>query len=104
MTSFLSRYGTYVSVLLVAITGGLQAYGIMIPEWAYTLEGAMGLTAFRSTVSVAGAGPGWKSYAVAAAGGLLAAAQAYGFPVPDWATVALAAAGFGSLHVAVQKV
>lgn len=104
MTKFLGSYGTYVSILLVIITAGLQAYGVVIPEWTYTLEGAMGLTAFRSTVSVQGAGPGWKSYAVAAIGGLIAGAQAYGLPVPDWATVALAAAGFGSLHVAVQKV
>lgn len=38
---------TYIIVGIAAITAGLQAYGITIPEWVYTLEAAAGLGAVR---------------------------------------------------------
>lgn len=104
MQNLISKWGTYLSLAAVAITAGLQAYGIMVPEFVYALEGAAGLTAVRTTVAVAGAGTGWKTYAVAAVAGLMAAGQAYGIMIPDFAYGLVAAAGLGTLHVAVQKI
>lgn len=104
MQNLISKWGTYLSLAAVAITAGLQAYGIMVPEFVYVLEGAVGLTAIRTTVSVAGAGLGWRSYGVAAIAGVLAAAQAYGIMVPEFVYGLLTTAGFGTLTLAVKKI
>lgn len=104
MQNLISKWGTYLSLAAVAITAALQGYGIMVPEFVYVLEGALGLTAIRTTVSVAGAGLGWKTYAVAAIAGGLAAAQAYGIPVPDFVYGLVASGGLGTLTVAVNKI
>lgn len=101
----LSQYGIYISVLAAVATAVLQYFGIMVPDWAFALEGALGLTAVRTTVDVTGATgvTGWKTYASAAVVAALAGAQAYGFDIPDWVYSLPAMAGLGSLHVAVKK-
>lgn len=102
--NFVSRYGTLVAIGAAGITAALQAYGIMVPEYLYTVEGAFGLAVFRTTVSVAGAGPGWKSFAVALIAGGIASAQAAGIDVPPWILTAIATVGLGTVTVAVKKV
>lgn len=41
---------TYLIAISVGILAGLQAYGITVPEWVYTLLAALGLGAVRSAV------------------------------------------------------
>lgn len=99
-----SKYGIWLAVAGAATTAVLQYFGIMIPEWVYAFEGALGLTAVRTTVSIENQiGTGWKTYASALVIALLAGAQAYGIDIPEWAYSLPAMAGLGSLHVAVKK-
>jgi hypothetical protein len=45
---------------------------------------------------------GYRTYASAAVIGLLAVAQALGYPVPAWAFTLAGAAGLGALRAAVK--
>jgi hypothetical protein len=42
---------TYVIAAIAALTAAAQALGYTIPDWAYALEGALGLGALRVAVS-----------------------------------------------------
>lgn len=46
---------------------------------------------------------GKKTYLIAAAVGLVAAAQALGYTVPEWVWTLLTAAGLGSVRSAIDK-
>ena len=43
---------------------------------------------------------GYRSYIVAAAAAAIAAANALGYPVPEWVLIALGGAGLGALRAA----
>jgi len=49
--SFLNGKKTYVIAALAALTAAAQALGYTIPDWAYALEGALGLGALRVAVN-----------------------------------------------------
>lgn len=42
---------TYIVIALAMVTAGLQAYGIVIPEWVYALEAAAGIGTLRIAIS-----------------------------------------------------
>lgn len=42
---------TYIVIALAMVTAGLQAYGIVIPEWVYALEAAAGIGTLRVAIS-----------------------------------------------------
>lgn len=44
----------YLTALIVAVFAGLQYLGISIPEWAYTLLGALGIVATKSALAKTG--------------------------------------------------
>jgi hypothetical protein len=44
---------------------------------------------------------GYRTYLIAAAAAAMAAAQALGYPIPEWAYAILGAAGLGTLRAAV---
>ncbi len=48
---FINGKKTYIVAVIVAATAVAQAFGIVIPEWVYTLEGAAGLGAVRVAIS-----------------------------------------------------
>lgn len=48
---FLNGKKTFIVAAIAAVTAGLQAYGISIPEWVYTIEAAAGLGAIRIGMS-----------------------------------------------------
>ena len=41
---------TYIVAIVVGILAGLQAYGIVIPEYVYAILAALGLAAVRAAV------------------------------------------------------
>jgi hypothetical protein len=43
---------------------------------------------------------GYRSYAIAAAAAAIAAANALGYPVPEWVLILLGAGGLGALRAA----
>lgn len=101
----ISKYGTYFSIAAAVLTAGYQAYsGEAVPEWVYAIIGSLGLSVFRTTVSVNGAGDGWKTHAASVALAIGAGLQAAGIDVPDWSYAIAASAGLGSLRIAVKKI
>lgn len=51
---FLSGKKTYVIAIATGILAGLQAYGIVIPDYVYALLGAIGLGTLRAGVTKSG--------------------------------------------------
>lgn len=49
--NFLNGKKTYLVALVAAATAAAQAFGYMVPEWLYAVEGALGLGAVRVAVS-----------------------------------------------------
>lgn len=45
---------------------------------------------------------GYRTYIAAAAMAAMAAAQAFGYPIPEWVYAVLAAGGLGGLRAAVK--
>ena len=45
--AFLDGKKTYIVAVLAAATAAAQALGYVVPDWVYTLEGALGLGALR---------------------------------------------------------
>lgn len=103
MKTLFTKYHSYI---LAVIAAGLVATQVvlqfMIPDFAWEMLGAAGLTSLRFNVSPA-AGGGWKTYVSALALALEAAAQAAGYPIPPALTEIVAAAGLGSLGAATLK-
>ena len=48
---FLNGKKTYVVAFIAAASAAAQALGYTVPDWAYALEGALGLGALRVAVS-----------------------------------------------------
>lgn len=102
--TFLSRYGTWIGILAAALTALLGYWGVMIPSIVWPILAASGITVYRSSLTLAGAPTGWKSYAAAFSIAVLAAMQAYGLSIPDWAWAIPGLFGAVGLHLAVQKI
>ena len=51
VTGYLSGKKTYLVATVAALTAGAQALGYEIPDWLYTLEGALGLGMLRVAVA-----------------------------------------------------
>lgn len=49
--AFLEGKKTYIVAALAAATAAAQALGYTVPDWVYTLEGALGLGALRVAVT-----------------------------------------------------
>ena len=50
MLDFLKGKKSYLVAIAVAIIAGLQAYGIVIPEYTYAILGALGLGTIRAGI------------------------------------------------------
>ena len=48
---FLNGKKTYLVAIMTGILAGLQAYGIVIPEWVYMGLGSMGMVTLRHGMS-----------------------------------------------------
>ncbi len=42
---------TYIVAILIGVMAGLQAYGIVIPDYVFAILGALGLGAVRSGIN-----------------------------------------------------
>ena len=42
---------TYIVAILIGVIAGLQAYGIVIPDYVFAILGALGLGAVRSGIN-----------------------------------------------------
>lgn len=58
MLTFLQGKKTYLIAAAAFIIGGLQALGVDIPAWIYTMLGSLGLGALRAGVAKASIAPG----------------------------------------------
>lgn len=52
--AFLDGKKVYITAIIVFICGGLEASGVTIPNYVYTLLGAFGLTFVRSAITKSG--------------------------------------------------
>jgi hypothetical protein len=103
--AFITKYKTEI----LAVASGLllaaqYLFHFTIPNAAWPVLAAMGLTMFRVDLSAAGAYSGLKTYAVAFLLVADAAITALGFPVPGLLTAALASLGVGGLATATKKI
>lgn len=51
LLTFLQGKRTYTVAVIAALTAGAQALGYHVPDWVYTVEGALGLAAVRVAIS-----------------------------------------------------
>lgn len=51
---FLDGKKSYIIAIVTAVLAGLQAYGIVIPEYVYAVLGALGLGTLRAAVAKSG--------------------------------------------------
>lgn len=95
--------GIPLTVTIVAGMSLAQAMGVELPEWAFGVAGAAGISLHRLNLAEVDGEHGWKSHATALAMAVVASLQASGVEVPEWVYGLAGAVGLGTLTSAVNK-
>jgi len=72
----------YVALVFLALVIVPVVTGVVIPEWAFGILGAVGLGTLRAGVTKISGNTGWKTYAAAVAVALVSVASALGVQLP----------------------
>lgn len=105
MSDFLKKYHTYIVALVAAATVAFQIFtGLDVPEWVYSLLGAVGITSARITIKQVGSTTGWKTYMLAGALAITAGLRAYGIAIPVEIDAAIATLAGVTLTNGVKKI
>jgi hypothetical protein len=104
MQKFITKYHSYI-VALTAFAAVVFQFltGIAVPEFVYSALASVGIVSVRVTVTQADGVGGWKTYALAAGEGLLAAARAFGIDIPYEVDAMLISLAGGTVVQAIKK-
>ena len=104
MQKFITKYHSYIVAFTAFAAVVFQLLtGIAVPEFVYSALASVGIVSIRVTVTQADGVSGWKTYALAAGEGVLAALRAWGIDIPYEVDAMLITLAGGTVAQAVRK-